>query len=104
MSDDIDYVVGTFAHNPFNNAHNAPLSIFVSLGAIGCFAFFYILINRLKLDNTLVCSFTAKAAIYAIIAIFIESCGEASLFLGGFPCVIFFFIIYVFASYNGKSC
>lgn len=103
MSDDIDYVVGTFAHKPFNNAHNAPLSIFVSLGAIGCFAFFYILINRLKLDNTLACSFTAKAAIYAIIAIYIESCGEASLFLGGFPCVILFFIIYVFASYNGKS-
>lgn len=102
LNESIDFVIGTFDNTPFNNAHNAPLSIFVSIGAVGCFAFFYILINRLIRDNRKAISFTSKAAIFALIAIFIESCGEASLFLGGFPCVIFFFLIYIFASCNDK--
>lgn len=99
-----DYILGSFDNHPFNNAHNGPLSIFVSLGIVGTTAFFFIIINRLILDNKHVNTFQGKCAIYSILTIFIESCGEAHLFLGGFPSIIFIFIIFIIASDNGDVC
>lgn len=97
-----DWMVGTFDNSPFDNAHNGPLSIFISVGIIGCLCFFHIIINRLIRYNKTVISHTAKAAVFSIIAIFIESCGEASLFLGGFPSIIFIFLFFVLADSNGR--
>lgn len=100
LSDGVDYIFGTFIKGPFNNAHNGPLSIFVSVGILGCIVYYYIIINRLKLCNDEAEAFRSKAAIYVILAMFIESCGESSLFLGGMGSIVFFFIVYIYASAN----
>lgn len=101
LQDTTDWILGTFDNVPFANAHNGPLSIYVSIGIIGCISFFYIIINRLIRYNKIAKSHTAKAAIFSIIAIFIESCGESSLFLGGFASIIFIFLFFAFANSHG---
>lgn len=96
-----DWILGTFDFAPFSNAHNGPLAIYMSVGIIGCLSFFYIIVNRLVRYNKNAMSHTAKAAVFSVIAVFIESCGESSLFLGGFPCIVFFFLFYAFANSHG---
>lgn len=98
IEEDYQYIIGTFDHIPFHNAHNGPLSYFISIGAIGTLCVFGIWIDKLRRCNTLATSSNAKCAVFVILSVFIESCGEASLFLGGFPSIAYLFIFYVMAA------
>lgn len=100
-----NWLIGTFNGTPFHNAHNGPLSIFSSVGVIGLICFFGILIYQLIRANNKARTNMAKYGILVILACFIESCGEGSLFLGGFPCITFFFLFYVlaFSTYNDAN-
>lgn len=98
IEEEYQYLIGTFDHIPFHNAHNGPLSYFISIGAIGTLCVFGVWIDKLRRCNTLAKNSNAKCAVFVILAVFIESCGEASLFLGGFPSIVYLFIFYVMAA------
>lgn len=103
LEEDYQYVIGTFHSDPFTNAHNGPLSYFVSLGALGTVFAFFIIIDKLRRYNNQAASVNAKCAIFVILSVFIESCGEASLFLGGFPGIVYFFIFFVIGASDTKK-
>jgi hypothetical protein len=98
LHDDTQVWFGNLCENGFQNAHNGPLAIYVSVGIIGMIAFFYILINRIRLSNQFARSFNARLAVIVILATFLNTCGEASLFLGGFPGITFLFFFFVISS------
>lgn len=86
---------GNLGLNMFQNAHNGPLAIYTAIGLIGTIAFYYILIKRLVKASERA-SAMGNVAIVAILSCFLHSCGEAALFLGGFPGIVFMFAMFVF--------
>lgn len=98
-----DILIGKISKGGVTNAHNAALSIFLALGIFGCIAFGYILCKVLLRDNENAVSRNAKIAIYAILASIIESCGEAVLFIGMYPIVIYMFFIFSYAGSDNNS-
>lgn len=86
---------GNLGMNMFQNAHNGPLAIYTAIGLIGTVAFYYILIKRLVKASERASSM-GNVAIVAILSCFLHSCGEAALFLGGFPGIVFMFAMFVF--------
>lgn len=98
-----DYLFGNLADNGFMNAHNGPLAIFVSIGIVGTIAFFCILISRVLIANRTAVGVNSKISVFVIASIFITSCGEAALLLGGFPGVAYVFVFYIMAFSDSHS-
>lgn len=91
-----EILIGDYTEVPLQNAHNAPLAIFCGIGAIGTVATYYIILKNLNHKNI---SNVGNIAVICILCCFIQSCGEAALFLGGFPGSIFmntFFLLTVY--------
>lgn len=100
LHDDFEMLFGNLGENLLGNAHNGPLAIYSSLGVIGAICVFYIMINKLIRINKAVYSISTKFALFVIIACFILTCGEATLFLGGFPSITYIFMFYIMANSN----
>lgn len=88
-------VFGSFRTFIFQNAHNGPLAIFVSIGTIGILGFYGTFLYTLLKSNNSATSQTATYAIIVILTCFIHSCGEAVLFLGGFPGLTFMYTFFI---------
>lgn len=91
---------GDFSFFGLNNAHNAPLAIYLSAGIFGVILVYSIYYNAIKHINSgeythnrivIIC-------ISCVLGLFIESCAEAALFMGGFPVVNFVVTLFVIAS------
>ncbi len=96
----LDYLIGHAQDEMFANAHNGPLAIFVSIGILGSICFFGILFYKLFTYNRAISNREAAAAILVLLACFVNSCGEAAAWTGGFPLLIFVYITLVFANYK----
>ena len=88
---------GNLKRNMFQNSHNGPLAIYVSVGLVGAAAYFSIMLGTLSSAQKKSATTTAAVAIGAILACFVHGCAEAALFLGGFPSIFFIFLMFVFA-------
>lgn len=90
------WIVGNLGEASFANAHNAPLAHLCSTGLLGTILFY-----GMMLKKTLACcendNPVARTALICILGLFIQSSGEASIFLGGFPGIEFVYVLFYLA-------
>lgn len=96
---------GDFSFFGLNNAHNAPLAIYLSAGICGVILVYSIYYNAIKHMNS--GGYTQNRigiiCISCVLGLFIESCAEAALFMGGFPVVNFVVTLFVIASTEANN-
>lgn len=93
------YLLGNFGESSFQNAHNGPLAIYASIGAIGLlltYSLYWRAINRINSNGTIV----STICVACLLGIFIQSSGEAAALLGGFPGIVFVSTIFLLANYQ----
>ena len=90
------WIVGNLGEASFANAHNAPLAHLCSTGLLGTILFY-----GMMLKKTMACcendNPVARTALICILGLFIQSSGEASIFLGGFPGIEFVYVLFYLA-------
>jgi len=90
------WIVGNLGEAGFANAHNAPLAHLCSTGLLGTSLFYGMMLKR-TLDCTENKNPIARTALICILGLFIQSSGEASIFLGGFPGIEFVYVLFYLA-------
>ena len=96
----LDYLIGHAQSNIFANAHNGPLGIFVSLGILGSICFWVIWFRKIFIYNSNISNKESYSSILVLLACLLNSCAEGGCLLGGFPLLIFVYIIFVLANNN----
>ena len=86
----------------FSNAHNAPLSIFCSIGAVGLCLFLYGSIIRLLELNRNAVTAESRIAVACLLTVFIQSSAEALMLVGNFP-AMFFLYAYLLMAQSGRA-
>ena len=84
------WIFGDFAEKCLNNAHNAALAWLLSLGVIGViliYVIYYDVIFTINDDSNK--ARMKNVCVACILCLFVESIAEATLFLGGFPGIVF---------------
>lgn len=92
------FLFGNYGSAGLQNAHNAPLSFYTSLGVVG-----FIITEAMLLINTLRINIGTKVSfvsVFAVLGLFIQSSAEAGMFLGGFPGIIFLLVFFLLANYK----
>lgn len=96
------WIVGNLGEVGFANAHNAPLAHLCSTGIVGTVLFYGVM-----LEKTLACcknnNLVTRTALICILGLFIQSSGEASIFLGGFPGIEFIYVFFYLAGTGDNS-
>lgn len=96
LDTNFQWLVGNLGEAGFANAHNAPLAHLCSTGLLGTTLFY-----GMMLKKTLACCNNdnpiARTALICILGLFIQSSGEASIFLGGFPGIEFVYVLFYLA-------
>lgn len=90
-------MLGNIAQSTFSNAHNAVLSIYCSIGLTGTIAYYYLIVKKTIIANCFARSMMNRTAIVCILGFIIQTSGEASILLGGFPGAPFIFLFFIFA-------
>lgn len=93
----INIFIGNIGACCFANAHNAPLSIFASIGILGTFFYYFILIKKIIELNKNANTNIAKISIIVILSCFVHSSGEAGCFMGAFPITVFLYTFFILA-------
>lgn len=93
-------VIGNYVIMPFKNGHNAPLTIFCSIGIVGFISTYYLIISNILKHNIATISKTGCMAIFSVLCCFVQSSGEAALFLGGFPGCVFMNTFFLLMAYE----
>ena len=99
----VQIIVGNFCEAALQNAHNAPLSVLCSLGVVGAVLYYALFIPSVWQNNKNVRHPTAHTAVAALLAVSVASCGESSMFLGGFPGVSFMLLYLWLSNYSGTD-
>ena len=98
---DFQWIFGNLGEAGFANAHNAPLAHLCSTGILGSTLFFGMILKKAlgcsENDNPV-----ARTALIGILGLFIQSSGEASIFLGGFPGIEFVYVLFYLAGRKGN--
>ena len=94
------FFLGNLKEVCFGNAHNSPLTIFLSTGLVGAVAAYYCFIRKLLRLNDQANSDDAHVAIVCLLSFFVQSAAESLMFTGYFTCTIF---IYIFLLFTGKQ-
>lgn len=95
-----NWLVGNLCEVGLQNAHNAPLAVLCSLGAVGALLYFGLFYHTIWTNNSAVNHPTARTAVAALLTICVASCGEAAMFLGGFPGVSFMVLFLWLSTYR----
>lgn len=96
LQNTIQWLFGNLGVAGFQNAHNAPLAHVCSTGLIGTTVFYSMLLRK-TMECRLNQNKIACIALICILGLFIQSIGEASIFLGGFPGIVFVYILFYLA-------
>lgn len=91
------YLFGNLGAIHFSNAHNGALVIMCSIGIIGLIVVYANFIMKLLEINKRADTVQSKMALICILAMYLQSCGEAGLFMGHFILVIFLYTYMIFA-------
>lgn len=97
----IQYIFGNLAEARLQNGHNAPVAFYSSLGFVGAViteALMLLSVFRINKPTK-----NANLSVLVISGIFIHSCAEASMLLGGFPGSVFVIIFYLLANYSEEN-
>lgn len=97
------WFVGNLCEARLQNAHNAPLAVLCSFGIVGAILFFSLFYSTVWTNNKVINHPTAHTAVAALLAICVASCGEASMFMGGFPGVVFMFMFLWLSNYHAED-
>ena len=93
---------GNLGTEMFSNAHNAPLSIFCSIGAVGLCLFLFGFTGRLLTLNRNALTSEARIAVACLLSVFIQSSAEALMLVGNFP-AMFFLYAYLLMAQSGRA-
>ena len=93
---------GDLGSEQFSNAHNAPLSILCSIGAVGLCLFLYGCTVRLLTLNRNASSAESRIAVACLLSVFIQSSAEALMLVGNFP-AMFFLYAYLLMAQSGRA-
>lgn len=93
---------GNLGVEKFANAHNAPLSILCSIGAVGLCLFLYGFTKRLLELNRNADNPEARIAVACLLTVFIQSSAEALMLVGNFP-AMFFLYAYLLMAQSGRA-
>ncbi len=99
LENGVQWIVGNLCEAGLNNAHNAPLAHLCSTGLFGTVLFYGMMLKKI-LTCTENENPASQTALLCLIGMFMQSSGEASLFLGGFPGSVF---VYIFFCLAGRS-
>lgn len=86
-------LIGNHEFSPFENLHNAPLTIQCSLGVLGLVVCYYSYFVRLLQINEIATTKSSRVSLCAMLAVYVLSSCEANMFVGTFPCLFFVFVI-----------
>lgn len=96
-----EVIFGDLKNSRFQNAHNAPLAIYCSVGIIGAvISEILILLSVLRINTP---SKVSGISALVIVGYFIHSCAEANMFMGGFPGSVFMIVFYLLANYSEEN-
>lgn len=99
ISNLIELLIGNITAAQFQNAHNGPLSIFVSTGLVGLIITYFLLITsmfRIYKRNT-TCAFFC---LISILCMLFQSCAESALMVGGVVSLVGFCGVFFLSSYD----
>lgn len=99
----INLLFGNLLEARFQNAHNAPLAVACSVGVVGMISFYCLIGSLLYRTNPLEYTTRQNIALFSVWGILIGSSFEASLFLGGFPGVVYMYTIFVLLSQSKQA-
>lgn len=94
-----EFFIGNITAAQFQNAHNGPLSIFVSTGLVGLIITYFLLITsmfRIYKRNT-TCAFFC---LISILCMLFQSCAESALMVGGVVSLVGFCGVFFLSSYD----
>lgn len=89
------WCVGNLGEANFANAHNAPLAHLCSTGLIGASLFYGMILNKMLKSAGNSTTKMQRTALICILGFFLQSSGEASIFLGGFPGSVFIYLLFL---------
>ncbi len=91
---------GNFSEAAFQNAHNITVSVLATIGIVGLVAFYSFYIRVINEINDKETSSVRNISIICILGLFLQSSMEASLFLGGFPGIMFLSTFVMVSNYT----
>ena len=95
------YLIGNFAENALQNAHNGPISVFSSMGIIGIYATYRLYYRTINTVNHGLGTISTTC-VACVLGIMILTSAEATMMLGGFPAIVFFDTLFLLANYEGN--
>lgn len=87
----------------FENAHNSPLSILITIGVLGLFSFYFILLRHLLRLNRQITNPISGMSVLVLLACILNSCAEGACFNGSFPIAIFVYTFFILANNSAKE-
>lgn len=91
----LQWCVGNLGEANLANAHNAPLAHLCSTGLIGTSLFYGMMLNKVLNSTKNSSTKMQRTALICILGFFLQSSGEASIFLGGFPGSVFVYLLFL---------
>ena len=96
----LQMMFGNLEKAKLQNAHNAPLTYYTSMGFVGAvIAELMLITNILRINKPTKNSFVSVAAIMGLL---VHSSFESSMLLGGYPAIVFVLIFFLLANYEGN--
>ena len=103
INDPVKILFGNLTEAGLQNAHNAPLAVICSIGLVGAALFYWLICSLLYHSKQVQYNTQRNIALFAVWGILVGSSFEASLFLGGFPGVVFVFTVFVLLGWNNQD-
>ena len=97
------WIIGNFGRHFFENAHNGPLAILLGCGALGFLAYLWFINSTIRYYLNGVETHRQKMALVILFAVFVHSCGEAAMTVGGAHYSILTATIYWILKGNGRN-
>lgn len=84
-----NYMFGRFFEYPFENMHNTPLTILVSIGVVGLLLYFMFWVRQINFLDSVSNTATQKIAFFSLLVFFLHSSSETMTMIGTIPYGVF---------------